>query len=485
MANSAISQLPLSAGANTNDLLVKDNASTGPTQRMPLSQILALQSVQTQNLIDATLAGNTSGALALISSGTMTLAGGNNITLSQAGNAVTISAGAGGAAVSDSFGMSNLGNTSGTTGVITGSNLRFVLAGGNNVTLSQSINGSSATVTISAFNQSVQTQNLLDATLAGNTSGALALISSGTMTLAGGNNITLSQAGNAVTISAQSQGADTQGISNLGNTAGTSGVVSGANLLFVLAGGSNITLSQSINGSSATITINGATAAGGTAPTINLWENMDLDGTGAAPLGGMVVTYDSVGVFPLMRQGVFPGNMTPATMNLLATLSGSTATMSQAFSSSLFVGIYTLNASTLSLLNSVVTTWGSGAANANLSTMRAGIRWITIHSSLWSAQPVLTMGHYWIATLIRSSGVSDQTASFFGQAPYQVGSILSGTVGISQVNATTVGYLPFFGRMSVSSVSLPGTIGSADINKQVILGSNIPLLRFNNLIASY
>src|SRR6476659_3606287 len=94
MANSAISQLPLSAGANTNDLLVKDNASTGPTQRMPLSQILALtsQSVQTQNLYNVTLAGNTAGVLAQISSGTMTLAGGNNITLSQAGNAVTISA---------------------------------------------------------------------------------------------------------------------------------------------------------------------------------------------------------------------------------------------------------------------------------------------------------------------------------------------------------------------------------------------------------
>lgn len=37
-----------------------------------------------------TLSGNTSGAMAQVSSGTLTLAGGNNITLSQAGNAVTI-----------------------------------------------------------------------------------------------------------------------------------------------------------------------------------------------------------------------------------------------------------------------------------------------------------------------------------------------------------------------------------------------------------
>jgi len=60
----------------------------------------ATQSVQTQNAVDLTLAGNTSGALALVSSGTATLAGGNNITLSQAGNAITISAGAGGGGAS-------------------------------------------------------------------------------------------------------------------------------------------------------------------------------------------------------------------------------------------------------------------------------------------------------------------------------------------------------------------------------------------------
>jgi len=48
-----------------------------------------------------------------------------------------------------------------------------------------------------------------------------------------------------------------------------------------------------------------------------------------------------------------------------------------------------------------------------------------------------------------------------------------------------VGYLPFFGRHSVSSVSLPAVFSSNDLNKQVILGSNIPLLRLNNLIASY
>jgi len=222
--------------------------------------------------MNATIGGNTAGAGSLVSSGTLTLAGGNNITLSQNGNAITISGasgGGGGIALANSqttytsgtanlvasgaltigsttgqsfnfsvpqtsslsatgavsisvngstisigaptagnntFGMSNLGNTNGTTGIASGSALQYVLAGGNNVTLSQSLNGASGTMTISAANQTVQTQNLHNLTLSGNTAGAMAQVSSGTLTLAGGNNVTLSQNGNAITISAGNGG---------------------------------------------------------------------------------------------------------------------------------------------------------------------------------------------------------------------------------------------------------------------------------------
>lgn len=199
--------------------------------------------------INATISGNTAGAGALVSSGTLTLAGGNNITLSQAGNAITISGGAaGGAAGTNTLGMSNIGNTAGNTGVISGSALQFAFAGGNNVTLSQSLNASSGTITISAANQTVQTQNLFNLTLTGNTSGVLAGVSSGTLSLAGGNNITLSQAGNAVTISGASQSVQTQNLHNVtlaGNTSGALAQVSSGTL--TLAGGNNVTLSQAGN----------------------------------------------------------------------------------------------------------------------------------------------------------------------------------------------------------------------------------------------
>jgi hypothetical protein len=87
-------------------------------------------------------------------------------------------------------------------------------------------NGS--TISIGAPAQSVQTQNVHNVTLSGNTAGVMAQVSSGTLTLAGGNNITVSQNGNAVTISGANVGGAQTGISGIANsqTTYTSGTVS-------------------------------------------------------------------------------------------------------------------------------------------------------------------------------------------------------------------------------------------------------------------
>lgn len=233
--------------------------------------------------------------------------GGQNITLSQSKNAQSATISVVGPVDAQSLGMSNLGNTLGTSGVATGSNFRFLFAGGSNVTLSQSINGASGTITINAQ----QTTNLLAGTISGNTSGALAGISSGTLTLAGGNNITLSQAGNAVTISAFTE-SQSIGMSNLGNTSGTSGIASGSNVRFLFAGGTNITLNQSLNGSSGTITINGML------PGENVSAVGTVNQTGSltqfyAPVNHVHAGVPTAGVSTLGNTagstGVLPGNI--------------------------------------------------------------------------------------------------------------------------------------------------------------------------------
>jgi hypothetical protein len=146
----------------------------------------------TGSLWAARISGNTLGTTALVNSGTLSLNAGTNITLSQsATNKITI------------LGPTNIvsaaivaGNTSGTTASVSSGTL--VLAGGNNITLSQVANA----ITISAFTQTVQTQNQIAAVIGGNTSGTTASVSSGTLNLFGGNNITLSQNAQSITISA-------------------------------------------------------------------------------------------------------------------------------------------------------------------------------------------------------------------------------------------------------------------------------------------
>lgn len=115
-------------------------AGTGPIIVPPLGDIVSAS-------------GNTAGTLALLQNTTVVLAGGNNVTLSQSGNTISINAATIDAGNANTIGISNLGNTAGTSGVVSGPALEVFLAGGNNITLSQSINGSTATISVVGPNQ--------------------------------------------------------------------------------------------------------------------------------------------------------------------------------------------------------------------------------------------------------------------------------------------------------------------------------------------
>lgn len=199
--------------------------------------------------------GNTAGTTGTVGNGILFF-GGNSITLSQ-------SSAAGGASVSvvgpsawsQTGGISNLGNTAGTSGIASGSAIRVLFAGGNNVTLSQSLNGASATITISAPN--------LQTAISGIAGSGASTVTNGTVQFANANNVSFGLNGSTMTASITAQTVESQsiGMSNLGNTSGTSGIASGGQVRFLFAGGNNITLSQSLNGASGTITISGG--AGG------------------------------------------------------------------------------------------------------------------------------------------------------------------------------------------------------------------------------
>lgn len=141
-----------------------------------------------------TIAGNTAGA-STVSGTNVIFQGGNNVTLSanQAANVATIVVSAANQTVQTQ-----------ASGNIVGAGYTSTTQAGSTVGVTHDSQGLSAAwppfITTYAA-QTTQTQNLHNVTLSGNTAGVMAQISSGTMTLAGGNNITLSQNGNAVTIS--------------------------------------------------------------------------------------------------------------------------------------------------------------------------------------------------------------------------------------------------------------------------------------------
>lgn len=158
-----------------------------------------------------------------------------------------------------SAGVSNVGNTAGDTRVDVG---RFVLAGGANITLSQAT-AAGALNTISIVAGAGGGETRLSAYAVSNTTQS----TSGTIPLsalsfhgAGIASVGVSNGSVIVSVPAGGGGGDGgvfAGVSNLGNTLGSTGTVSTGNL--VLVGSHGITLSQSTAaaGSHATITISG------------------------------------------------------------------------------------------------------------------------------------------------------------------------------------------------------------------------------------
>ena len=320
--------------------------------------------------------------------------------------------------------------------------------------------------------QTVQTQNMVDLTLAGNTSGTLALMSSGTVTIAGGNNITLSQAGNAFTVSAFSQSLQTQSIicdvNIAGNTSGATADISSGTL--VLAGGNNITLSQTAN----SITIS-CGAGGGAAPTLPIWENSV--GSRASAVQGLNDQFFLVELNPVPGN-LFPGNMTVSTAFL--DVSASNTVSGSAGSMTFRIGVYTLNASTLSILNSA-----SVGYSINSTQTEKGIMWVSFHSSDWSASPAFSQTQYWIGYLGNELGDVGKV-NYLGYSRLLT-SVRSGTYPVYNTNSSQ-GHVPFEG-VSVSPIAntspLPASIQLSELAKTGGYYGYVPHLVFMNLSGAF
>jgi hypothetical protein len=177
-----------------------------------------IQSLQTQSRFNLTLSGNsTSGGAGFIqvSSGVLSLAGGNNITLSQDGNAITISAANAGGAQTAISGviLSNTTYTSGSISFRDGNGISFASTTGQGISIIHDLQFTSNTsnITSNAFNTSGSSRFVQNWKLTGNSAGTQSTAIGSDLWLAGGNGVTISGTSNSISFSVatnyQSQGA--------------------------------------------------------------------------------------------------------------------------------------------------------------------------------------------------------------------------------------------------------------------------------------
>ncbi len=185
------------------------------------------------------------------------------------------------------------------------------------------------------------------------------------------------------------------GASNLGNTAGTTGTIDGKAAQYVFVGSNNITLSQSINGSSATLSFVGG-GGGGASNTQRF---------GWPPGNFTVVAAMGNGSFSINRIQPDCGvSATRLDVPFLLSLASSATTNTWGFAATCFGAIYTKNGSTLSSLSS-----GSTSFSFTLASNSAGSTQVIPHAIRPMSIPInvnMSAGEYYVGF-----GISTKTSS--------------------------------------------------------------------------
>ena len=246
------------------------------------------------------------------------------------------------------------------------------------------------------------------------------------------------------------------GVSNLGNTAGSTGTVSTGN--YVLVGSQGITLSQS-------------TAAAGSAGTVTIL------GPGAQVTKSKFNPYmEAAGILGQAGQGILHIHPVPDPSyfqydRVLFDVLFSNATNSTgSVTISMWAGLYTRNASTLSLYGSASTSLGlTFSGNVNNSLL-SGPR---IMSMGWTS--TITANDYWFGVVSRTtSGGANASISQYVQSDQA--SNFSGILGVSSAgtNQNVLG----LGYYANSTSGMPSAIAFSEINGTNGAVEKVPLYYF-------
>lgn len=333
----------------------------------------------------------------------------NNLSNLVFSNANNISFGLNGSTITASINSSltninvSAGTTSNNLSAITFSNSNGISFGLNGSVLTASHNG--------LTNQTNQTLGLY---ALGNTTGesSSSTFDARTVSLVGQGIVSVGYSNGSVNVSAvqsvQTQGFNnTLGMSNLGNTDGTSGPITGTGIRYVFVGGPNITLSQSINGQSGTLTISGGAGGAGNTGSISA-------GTTRLTLGEAIFS-NSNGV----SFGVNGQTITASIATSLTAINVSAGTTSN-----------NLSALTFSNVNGI-------SFGLNASTITASYTVPTVTNSSWTVSDSATSGTVARLAFTNSNNVSLFLSTGAGGLHTVVGSVNTSLTNIRVSAGTT------------------------------------------------
>jgi hypothetical protein len=421
---------------------------------------------------DVTLGGNTSGALALVSTGTLFLAGGSNITLSQNGNSVTISGAT--AAGLTTGGVFLKGNTTGQSSSSTYQLTSLNVSGAGII----SAGWSASTLIISAPASTGISQSMFAAsnTVQG-TSGTQSI---GSLVFAGAGNVSVGITNGSVVISGSGGGGGVAiAASNSTFTSGT--VVFSAFGALTISNGPQSALfsvpaTSSLSATGwASVSVNGSTISiGAAAQQLSFYQPLGAvqDSTVTQQGNGTVQVYPAIAPFPFTATRV--DMMVSVSLTNLAV-----STEAQALS--MYVGLYSLNGSTLSLASSgsqsYAWTNSSGASNNSISGMRRFSAPINVN---YTGGFDLFVGMMTNTTFSNIAGVTMSNVVM----PLGPGPQLQGLIG--QVPANSMQFVPGQGIFSTSSAGMPSSMALSAISGAGSGGNavdNFAPLQFANVTA--
>lgn len=192
---------------------------------------------------------------------------------------------------------------------------------------------------------------------------------------------------------------------------------------------------------------------------------------------GPATSNGSFFVFPLDLGGdAMFGNLEANTVAVAVSHNWTNTSVSQVFSSTMRIGLYTRSGSTLNLINSATVSWGATAANTGNSASFQGVRYITIHSSQWSSKPYLLHGQRYFAAIQFLSNVTTTSLNLMNAVSIQT-SYSRTMYGAGAPNATHQPWGPFRGIFNATTTAVPTTIQAGQLTGSGAGGSVFPFLR--------